>query len=136
MATLTGVIIFCGALVMFVATLIRAIWTFLSTCIALFPVVGPILQVYVLLAIQLKATEWVAPSLRPGLDEAWLFACALAVGEWLLMHSCLIWVQVIVVRRTERQRLLEDVSDDNEQSGESESSEEDIRPHERNAQQM
>ena len=79
------------------------------------------------------ATEWVAPSLRPGLDEAWLFACALAVGEWLLMQSCLIWVQVIVASRTERQRFLEYDSYDNEQSGESESSEEDIRPHERNA---
>ena len=79
------------------------------------------------------ATEWVAPSLRPGLDEAWLFACALAVGEWLLMHSCLVWVQVVNVRRTERKRLLEYESDDNEPSGESETSEEDIRPHETNA---
>ena len=79
------------------------------------------------LAIRCKATESVAPLLRPGLDVAWLKTCGVAVGEWLVMHAMSIVLQVVVERRVERQRLRE------EEEEEGSSSDEELRPHERNA---
>ena len=113
-ACYTGLAILCGGVVLLLAALVKATITLLKLSFALFPVTGPLLQVYLQLAICWKATELVAPTLRPGLDEAWLAACGTAVGEWLILHALSVVLQVLTVRRLARQRLRYDDEDDDE----------------------
>jgi len=128
----TGVIVFCGAILLALAAVLRALLTFLGLCIALFPVAGPLLQVFVQLAVYFKATELLGPSLRPGLDEAWLRACAVAVGEWQIFHALSIVLQVVVVRRIEATRL-QDRDDDMDHDDDDDDDSSDMDPQERNA---
>jgi len=104
-ACYTGLTIICGGILLTLAALLTATVTLLKLSIALFPVTGPLLQVYLQLAICWKATELVAPTLRPGLDEAWLAASGAAIGEWLVLHAIFIVLQVLAVRRLAMQRL-------------------------------
>jgi len=129
----TGVIVFCRAILLALVAVLRALLTFLGICIALFPVAGPLLQVFVQLVVYFKATELLGPSLRPGLDEAWLCACGVAVGEWQIFHALSIVLQVVVVRRIEATRLQDRDRDDDNMDHDDDDDSSDINPQERNA---
>ena len=129
----TAVLVFFGAIFLAIVALLRAVLALCKIGVALFPVAGPLLQVYLLLALQWKATELVAPSLRPGLSVPWLSACGVALGEWLVLHVFFIVLQVIVVRRIEVQRLQRlEARDADEDDNVSRSSDEELYPQERN----
>ena len=75
--------------------------------IALFPVTGPVLQVAAQLMLHWEATRLLAPSLRRGLDLAWLGASCLALAEWQVLHAAFILAHVCITRSQAETRRIE-----------------------------